>query len=52
MIRKTFDKTQLTKTFKESFHVAIVLENYNEMIKNLIIHEISKAAINLTINSI
>lgn len=29
-----------------------ISQNYNEMIKNLIINEISKAAINLTINSI
>ena len=29
-----------------------ISQNYNEMIKNLIINEISKATINLTINSI
>ena len=32
--------------------MTIVSQNYNEMIKNLIINEISKATINLTLNSI
>lgn len=32
--------------------MTIVSQNYNEMIKNLIINEISKATINLTMNSI
>ena len=29
-----------------------ISQNYNEMIKNLIINEISKSTVNLTINSI
>ena len=32
--------------------MTIISQNYNEMIKNLIINEISKATINLTLNSI
>ena len=32
--------------------MTIVSQNYNEMIKNLIINEISKATINLTLNSL
>lgn len=32
--------------------MTIVSQNYNEMIKNLIINEISKSTVNLAINSI